>query len=285
MNASQAEQGYTAEVARWIHDTTSAIRAALRDLDRLSCTSLDAARLASATADLSTRLMGRSLADLSKEKELLRFRQTAETVSWKQMSTYYVESFNSPSDDLEIVKKSVGSVWTSGMGSGDRVWTTEVRRGVYRLRNTSEPHAVRYIHLRPRCGSVDLSNQPISVDVRRADGKTTGASGSGLIYRFDAEKKHYYTYTLNADGQLEFRRRDASGFRTLYAQAAGTSNTRVFRKLGVVGEGDRLYLYLDDELVRVLIDSGLSGGESGIVALSLGEHSFDNFTIYGVSSQ
>jgi hypothetical protein len=285
MNAERTAQGYTAEVVQWVNDTTSAIRAAVQNLDRLSCRSVDAARLGAATADLSTKLKGRSLAEFSKENGLLRYRYMAESVSWKQLSTFYVQSFNVPSDDPETIRKFVGEAWTGAIAEGDPVWKTEVKQGVYLLRNYSSANAVRYIHLKPRCGSTDLGNQPISVEVAPAAGKTTAASGSGLIYRFDPQKKHYYTYTLNAGAQLEFRRRDEKGFRTLFAQALGESGTRKFRKLGILGDGNRLYLYLDDALVRVVVDEGMSSGESGIVALSLGEHRFDNFTIYGLSAR
>jgi hypothetical protein len=285
MNEERVESGYTADVIQWVNDTTGAIRAAVHNLDRLSCRSLDPARLAAATADLSTRLKGRSLADFSKEKDLRRYRYVAESVSWKRLSIFYVQSFNVPSDDPETVRKFVGRAWTDAIAQGDPVWTTEVKQGVYVLRNSSNANAVRYIHLKPRCGSTDLGNQPISVEVAPAGGKTTAASGSGLIYRFDPHKKHYYTYTLSAGAQLEFRRRDEKGFRTLFAQALGEPGTREFRKLGILGDGNRVYLYLDDALVRVVMDEGTPSGESGIVALSLGEHRFDNFTIYGVSGR
>ncbi|HET7766537.1 MAG TPA: hypothetical protein VFK92_15745 [Burkholderiales bacterium] len=285
INEQRSEPGYPQEVVRWIDDTVSATRAAVQNLDRLSCRTLDPAHLGAATADLSTRLKGRSLAELSMKKDLLRYRDTAASVSWRQLSVFYVESFNTPTDDLETVKKYVGGVWTASLASNDPVWTTEVRQGVYQIRNSSTPSAVRYIHVRPKCGTADLGNRPISVEVIRASGKTTPASGTGLIYRFDPEKKRYYTYTLNADSQLEFRRRDEKGFRTLFAQNLGAPAAGRFRKLGVIGDGNRIYLYLDDARVRVIGDEGLPSGESGIVAMSLGEHRFDNFTIYGLPAR
>jgi len=267
--------GYKPEVVSWLNDTVSAMRAALRDLDKLGCGQLEPGALAQATQAVSSQLAGARLEDIKASKQLASHRLNAEIVAWKYLQPVYVESFNVPASDPATVRSFVNPTWLLPAGGE---WSATVADGVYYLENQASPKAVRYLHFRVRCD--DGINRPASVEVRLDQRADNGVGDAGLLYRFDPKSRFYYVFTLGRGGRLTFSKRNKAGFRTLYAETAESLSGSRFHRLAIVGTDRAMFLYVDNRLVKVIEDSELRGPATGVVAIGMGRFAFDNFTIY-----
>jgi hypothetical protein len=188
-------------------------------------------------------------------------------VDWRALRTVYLETFDWPA--------SLTNVW---LQEQQPKWTLDAADGVYRLANSAYPDDAKYIHL--RADSVDVANTPISVEVRLDDTAHSQFSAAGLLYRFDRQTKFYYAFMLAAGGQIIFYRRNAGGYRALHAGRLDDWRAGDFNRLGIVGNGAALGLYVNDRWVKTIENAEFQSGDTGIIAMSTGTFSFDNFAIY-----
>ena len=194
---------------------------------------------------------------------------------WSELAIFF-EPFDVVGSDAEVTNR-YGDVWTIGESRG---WCGEVSNGFYRLSNASDPTGVHFIYLRvvnDDTGPIDLSDSPVSVEVRTAN-EESPMSCAGLIYRFDGSD--YIAFAVRHDGYSVWRR-DANGVSKLVGESSPVIRTEGFNKLGIVGRGPKLDLYINDVRIRSVSDTGLSKGDPGIVAIGMGQFDFDNVAIYG----
>jgi hypothetical protein len=273
--AENRRSGYRPEVVSWLDDTVSAMRAVLRDLDKLGCGQLAPDTLAQATQAMASQLAGARLEDVKASRQLASQRLNAENIAWKYLQPVYVESFNVPTTDPATVRSFVNPAWLLPPGDD---WSATVADGAYTLENRASPKAVHYLHFRVRCD--DSINHPASVEVRLDDRADNGIGDAGLLYRFDPNTHRYYMFTLGRGGRLAFSKRNQAGFRTLYAEALKSLDATRLNRLAIVGTDAAMFLYVNNSLVKVIEDSELRGPSSGVVAIGIGRFTFDNFTIY-----
>lgn len=196
----------------------------------------------------------------------------------------YFESFELTDDDPVAAPRYEG-IWVIGQ---DGPWSGAIRDGVYRLVNRTDPNAVKYGYVglgQPGEALDDLSDARVHVDVAIGAAGTTPFTGAGLMFRFDRTRRFYTGLIVTrhggaARGQLQLVVRDEAGLRlSPVAPTEFGPSGRV--TLGILGRGGVLDLFADDRLVRsVPAPAGLRG-DPGLVALSTGEFTFDNFTIAG----
>lgn len=105
-------------------------------------------------------------------------------------------------------------------------------------------------------------------------------TGSGLIYRFDKEKKYYYAFILHGNESYSFYRRDDLDYQPIYSGRSNLIKVGEFNKLAIVGKGAIFSLHINEISVRSIEDSSFKTGDTGIIATGIGEYYFDNFTVY-----
>lgn len=195
---------------------------------------------------------------------------------WIELPTDHVETFDiadAAVDPPDVVARAYDRVWQS---SKDEVWSSMVTAGVYRLTNHTQAAAIRYLHM--RIADRDMGEAPVSAEVRCRE--AANASGAGILYRFDRERRHYLAFVTGPDNQYRLGIRDERGFRFLLSGRHTASASAGFHRLGIAGSGSSVELYIDDQLVRLVDDGGLRHGDTGIVAVGTGEFDIDNFIIY-----
>ena len=90
-------------------------------------------------------------------------------LSWKALSPEVFQSFDDP--------KTLWSSWV--LTQDDLPWFGEMAGGVYCLRNMKDANAIKYLHLDVE--GKDLSDAPVSVEVRTESPSGTPFSGAGLL--------------------------------------------------------------------------------------------------------
>ena len=195
-----------------------------------------------------------------------------EKIAWNKLENLYFESFDA--DDIG------DDLWSF---FDDEVWTYEVSNGVYKLRNETNPKNAKYVHVgvtSPLNNSdIDISESPVSVEIKPLATDDDNFSGGGLIYRFNSDSRRYYAFILFSDGRFGFYRKDKDSYFVLYSARIGTTQFKQFHKLGIAAKGDVFYLYIDDYFTKAVRDSELAKGRVGIIAWGTGEYLFDNFHI------
>ncbi|MBO4160407.1 hypothetical protein [Micromonospora antibiotica] len=201
----------------------------------------------------------------------------------------FSESFNSPLADPQEADRYYAS-WTDPDGDRDPddAWTTQVDtgNGLFRLTNRADRNAVRYhwVSVRDhRTGTaLDAADRPVTVDVRIPE-HGTPASSAGLLYRATGQPRAYYAFLVSPDGTYSFAVRRPSGDGGLsyrFTEASDRIRPGGWNRIGIVGHGDRLDLYLDDTRVKTVSAEELTDGQSGVIATSTGVFEFDNFQLY-----
>ncbi|MGH8553470.1 MAG: hypothetical protein ACRERS_09255 [Methylococcales bacterium] len=160
-------------------------------------------------------------------------------------------------------------------------WSGGITDGKYYLTNSTDPGGLQYMWQEMK---FDASNLPVTADVSFADSQKNSLSAAGLLYRFDERTKFYYAFCIGRDGLYTFYRRDANGVNPISSGRAQI-NGKTDIRLGIIGDGGQLRLYVNDVLVKVVQDDALKSGFSGVAAAGLGAFGFDNLTVYAATSQ
>jgi hypothetical protein len=199
-----------------------------------------------------------------------------ERLDWRDLQPDYFEPFDAADaavDPREALERVYADIW---LPYEDEIWSATVTNGLFRLANRTDARAVRYKYL--RIGERDMGESPVSVETRLDP--VDNMSAAGLLYRFDAERRHYYAFVVAGGNQYRFYSRDGSGFRILYAGRFASGQPGQFHKVAIVGSGPAMRLYINDTFVKKVEDEGLRGGYTGILGVGRGTFEFDNFTIY-----
>ena len=163
----------------------------------------------------------------------------------------------------------------------DGAWNVGINRGRYCYSNQTQNSAVEYKFL--YIPNRDLSNFPVSVELQTQNAPAGDpVSSGGLMYRFwqRGETAYYYAFTLSAEGVYKFYKRNANGFQTLFTGKAEHFRPGASNKLSIAGAGSQFQLYINDQLATVIEDDELKMGDTGLIAIGLGEHCFDNIEIH-----
>jgi hypothetical protein len=201
-------------------------------------------------------------------------RQRRREHFWKSLQVHYFESF-----DIRHVNSTVQG-WRE---FDEEVWSARISNGIFCYINRTDPDAAHYNHI--GIGDEDISDRPVAVDVRTENLPGGGPStGSGLCYRFDRERNFYYAFTLSPTGECRFYKRNDVGYNAISSEKPPSFKSGGYNRLAIIGRGSKLYLFLNDVFIRVIEDDELKSGVCGVIALGIGRHCFDNFTIYRKTS-
>ncbi|EDN70748.1 secreted protein [Beggiatoa sp. PS] len=204
--------------------------------------------------------------------------QDGNDVDWSLFQIEIIEHFNAPSDDPQVLREFIGDGWLEFLTEENPIWNTEISNGLYKWSNQVDEKAVTFIRR-----DKDISNSPVSVEVEfDSIDNLTALSGAGLLYRYNDTPKSYYSFLIMGNGQLQFIKRDSEGsFNTLYSSATNLVDPSQSNKLGIIGDKLSIELYLNDTFLTSIQEEGLlEQGSTGIIAISRGDFSFDNFIVY-----
>ena len=205
-------------------------------------------------------------------------RDLRHPAAWIDLQPLYFESFDAADaevDDLATLRRKIHSMW---LPDKDDIWSSTITGGVYILRNNSDPTAVRYKHL--RVNELDMSELPVSVEVKAELASRTFYSGAGIVYRFDRDRKFYYAFTISGGDKFVFYKRNEGGYVPLYSGRSNVIQSSQFNKLAIASSGAFFNLFINDSFVKAIKDQELEKGDVGIIAISEGDFFFDNLTIY-----
>jgi len=204
---------------------------------------------------------------------------------WISLEPRYFEGFDFAEADPEQMRQRLSGAWLDQSPEPDPVWSTFVQDGLYWLVNRTEPLAVHYRHLglSDSGNVVELGTSPVSVEVvvRPIEGQQPNAlTAAGLLYRFDQSSRDYYAFMVYADGRYSFGRRTSRGYATDFIERSDRLRPGTANKLGILGDGPSIHLYINDRVVKIIRRLERSAGKTGVIAASVGQFGFDNFAIY-----
>ncbi|HEX8179478.1 MAG TPA: TIR domain-containing protein [Pyrinomonadaceae bacterium] len=205
-------------------------------------------------------------------------REVRGSISWGELQPLYFESFDAADaniDDPAVLRQKFPPLW---LPYREDIWLSTITGGAYMLINSVDPKAVRYKYL--RINDEDMSEAPVSVEVKVKLSKKDFLSGAGLIYRFDRESKNYYVFMLSGENKFAFYLRSNGVYTPLYSGRSNVIQPDQFNKIAINSSGTSFDLYINDSFIKAIKDSGLMKGDVGIIAMGKGEFSFDNLAIY-----
>lgn len=160
------------------------------------------------------------------------------------------------------------SDWTPLAGSSFSVVTTNSR--VYRQSSTAGNTASIW-------GNTDRTNQAIQADIKpTAHATTTGDKWFGLVVRY-VDANSYYYVTVRNNNTVLLRRMLNGVFTTLDAAPLTVTLNRTYRvRLDAIGE--RLSVYVDDQLLAETNDTSLTHGQAGVMMYKM-RADYDNVLV------
>lgn len=161
----------------------------------------------------------------------------------------------------------------------EETWGGRLENNTYVLANPSDEGSIRYYYIMklPAQSNGDLTNATVSVDV----GGTfeTEVSGSGLIFRFDPQRKFYFALLVKKDGSYSFIKRDEGGFNEVMGGSIAKAGKGGMNRLMMQGEGKNVALYVNREKIGGFENENFQSGGVGIIAVGTGKYIFDNLAI------
>jgi hypothetical protein len=177
------------------------------------------------------------------------------------------------------IKKTLGGLWLIGKKAH---WWGRIADGIYRLSNLTGPNALLSNNIRyyqPEDCLVDLGNCRVSVRVR-IEPPNDSNSGAGLLFRAAVGGELYYAFFLHPGNSVSLAETQSGKLSFLWSQEIPEVKPGSFVTLKVAGQGPALTLYVNDSLIHRITDTSLHSGSTGVVALSIGNYAFDDFSIY-----
>lgn len=175
---------------------------------------------------------------------------------------------------------------TWGCGN-DGTWDRDIVDGKYYAENMNDQSAITYVFI----DKTDLIGEwdrivgvgpfnPYSVDISIINGEPIDSwvSGAGLLFRYSPGR--YYVYIISTTGEVSFLHFSDGRFSTIFKKVIEGFSVSTEYKLGIAGDKESIFLYLNDELLQVISNSKNIFGLGGIVMIGKGRYRFDNFRIY-----
>lgn len=219
-------------------------------------------------------------------KEIPNFQSTKpkslDSLDWRNYIPYYLETFDEGDADLEdysTFANKLNEVWHPRK---EEFWESTITKGYFKLVNLDNPAAVKYIWIDIK--EKDMSQAIVSVEVDFAKNFGTPVYGGGLIYRFQHDRRYYYTFIINKEKHFGFYLRHVNGYKPIISGQNKHINTEGFNKVGIGCDGTKMNLYINENLVLSTQSLELADGCPGVIAMGGGEFMFDNFSLYDLNS-
>jgi hypothetical protein len=162
-------------------------------------------------------------------------------------------------------------------------WSGSINDGRYRICNIADnpnsSYTSRLSYKDDQNIEQDLSNAKVKVRVE-VQGNTTGHSGAGILYRKDQDKTQYYAFLLQAGGTVSLYQAKDGAIRILWSDDVSSLMTGNSADLEVVGNGQTITLFFNNNLLHTLSNAELVSGNPGVFAYSRGCFIFDNMAVY-----
>ncbi len=94
------------------------------------------------------------------------------------------------------------------------------------------------------------------------------------------EEKRYYAFFLNAGNNISLSVTQAGKLTFLWSQEIVKIKSSDFTTLQMIGKGNTIELFVNNEPVHTVTDTIHGSGDPGVIALSVGKYLFDDFAIY-----
>jgi len=190
----------------------------------------------------------------------------------------YYEGFDG-SGGGEPEGRALNDFWLIGPMN---VWEGRVTGGAHYLCNRLAPDAVIHNNIRYYERDdvpIDLGDCRVSVRVKVGP-PNDSHSGAGLRFRADPNGENYYAFMLNAGRAVTVAHVAAGRMQFLWSRELAGVTTEPFVTLSVTGRGPELDFSVNGVVVHAMKSAGLLHGNTGIIALSLGDFGFDDFALY-----
>lgn len=155
----------------------------------------------------------------------------------------------------------------------DGAWTATPGAGRYRLENRQEPGAIRYVYGPVAAGSEGRRRLGVTV----ALGGAVAEARAGLIYGVDPAQRSYWLLVAGPEGEVDWIRRDAQGFRTVMSRTVPASGPARATMLELHEQGRQLTLRVAGQDIATLSSDAYGRGAAGIVAIGQGLFDFSDY--------
>jgi hypothetical protein len=191
----------------------------------------------------------------------------------------YYESFDSDHLGEDEIRDRFGSIWLTRT---EGPWKGTVRGGVYVVENrdgAGRPLYNRLSYSEGNDASHDLGRSRVGVRVR-VEPPNDAHSGAGLMFRSDPESRSHYSLlrmagdsisvALTLDGHLSF----------LESATVPRGRRGELIDLEISGSETGIDFLVDGRVVYREPDPELASGDVGVMALSTGVFTFDEFALF-----
>ena len=187
----------------------------------------------------------------------------------------YFQGFDDvPTDELN-------QMWLKG-ASGD--WRGELLKSEYRICNISQSESASFTStfrfIKSEGHVEDLSNSKVTVKVK-IEPPNAKYSSAGILFRKVSTKPDYYAFVLNSGNSVSLMRRSGNSMKVLWSKEIIENSKDVDTvKLSVIGNGNELKMYINDQFIGEEIEENISYGNPGVFAYSKGCFEFDEFSLF-----
>ena len=174
----------------------------------------------------------------------------------------------------QAIGSSMGPLTSIIQPGAQGPWHVSAGQQGVQLQNQQQPGDLTYYYVNEEPGQ--SGQRVVSVKVQLLNASAN--AGAGLLYAYRDNPRSYYLFTLAADGTVSLSFRGANGFETRQAttlpQLAGQS-----AQLKIVEQGTSIALWVNEQKIGTIGESGMGRGALGIVAADLGTFRFSDFSI------
>lgn len=158
----------------------------------------------------------------------------------------------------------------------DGIWEGILDNGTYILKNRRKQNAVKFHYL--NIGQPNMADLPTTVEVQLRN--TSPISSCGLMFCYSNVPKEYYAFTINNEGEYKLWIKATHGIKPIFSEKTGHITKDKANKIGFVKSNEFIYLFVNDKCIRRIQENYRNNGDSGIVAIGMGEFIFDNLSFY-----
>lgn len=187
--------------------------------------------------------------------------------SWKDQQPFFLETFDA--------SKPTNAVFQH---YDEAQWQARLAEGIFQLKNTVSADAVKYHYF--SVNDHEMSLLPVAVEVKVEPRHTHPQPAAGLIFCFDRDSRRYYAFCVGNDRSYYVWRKDDKAYTPLFSGRNSLLQPDAYNKTAIIRDGASIYLFINDEHIKTVQDSQLTNGDTGIVAMGMGNFYFDNLAVY-----
>lgn len=188
----------------------------------------------------------------------------------------YFQGFDNVPDD------ELNQMWLKG-DSGD--WRGSLTDSMFNLCNISQSDSAsftstfRYFENDEQEEDLRNSKVTLRVKVKPPGGKYSSA---GILFRKAKNNSDYYAFVLNLGNSVSLMHRQGNSLKVLWSkeifEKIAVNENGV--KLSVIGEDNKLSMYVNDQFIGEQVEEIMSPGSPGVFAYSKGCFEFDEFSLF-----